>query len=203
MSSKSSWREITLKDILLSVTIPLIIALVIIALPLSEPILMQVEPALVGIFVYNLAEVILLAAVPMFLGLFVNRWAGGVAGFICGSVYALWWIGYANTPKITHDISLLGYLVSAMLIGYIAGALNKRSFSLSKMLVSTLIAGLVGSLFLFLTYQVSPLHMVIGGFGLFTTVTPRIVIGIIVPLLVRASLRLHKPKIENTLTSPH
>ena len=61
-----------------------------------------------------------------------------------------------NTPKITHDISLLGYLVSAMLVGYIAGALNKRSFSLSKMLISGIIAGLVGSLFLFLTYQVSP-----------------------------------------------
>ncbi len=191
------------KNILLGVIVPLIVALVIIGLPLSEPLLMRVEPALVGIFVYSLAEVLLLAAVPMFLGLFLNRWAGGAAGFMCGSVYALWWIGYANTPKITHDISLLGYLVSAMLVGYIAGALNKRSVSFSRMLVSGIVSGLVGSLFLFLTYQVSPLHMVIDGFGLFTTVTPRIVMGIVVPALIAASLRLHKPKSGDTPAISH
>ena len=72
----------------------------IIALPLSEPLLMHVEPALVGIFVYSLAEVLLLAAVPMFLGLFfepLGWWAQRAS--LCGSVYALWWVGYAKYAK--------------------------------------------------------------------------------------------------------
>ncbi len=193
----SSWKEISLRDVLYGVIIPIIVALVIVGLPLAEPLINHVNPSLTGIFVYSLQEVILLAAVPMFVGLFLNRWIGGAAGFISGSIYALWWVGYANTPKITHDISLLGYVVSAMLIGYIAGALNKGSFSFSRMLVSGLVAAIVGSAFLFMTYQVSPLHMVTGGFGLFTTVTPRIVMGLVVPALIKAAMRGHKPKVED------
>ena len=132
---------------------PTIVALLILAFPLAiGPALKTIDPTLKSIFVDGLQEAILIVGVPMFLGLLWNQWAGGASGFLLGSIYAL----YANDMFVYYEysageISNLGYVVCAMLTGYIAGALNKGSYSFRRMLISGLTAGIIGLLVLFLT----------------------------------------------------
>jgi hypothetical protein len=185
-----SWKEWKLTDILYGIVVPVIVALVIIAFPTAiKTALHGIDPSagLESILVFGLEEVILIVAVPMLLGLVWNQWAGGAAGFLLGSIYALaqsslyatYGAGYAT------DISLLGYVVSAMLIGYIAGALNKGSFTFLRMIIAGLLASIVGGLFLFLAYSISPLHMTTGAYGFFITMLPRIIFGIIIPIIAK------------------
>jgi len=189
-------RDLKLKDILFGIIIPTIVCLIIIWFPLNERTLASIDSAFQGIFVFGTQEVIMIVAVPMMVGLLMNKWAGGVAGFLLGSIYALWYglygsIGMGNMvfSSWIHNISLLGYLLSSMLIGYMAGALNQKSTKLSRLVFSGLTAAIVGGLFLFFTeQQVKPL-MVYGEYGFFITMTPRIVFGIVVPLIVKAILR--------------
>jgi len=92
------WREL-LKDILYGAVVPLIVGFIIIAFPLSQPLLRQINPALIGILVFGLEEQILIVAVPMLFGLLWNQWAGGASGFLLGSNYALWYAIYGGrTP---------------------------------------------------------------------------------------------------------
>jgi hypothetical protein len=184
-------KDLTIKDILYGVIVPFIVGLVIIAFPLGERTLQNIYPAFVGIFVFGLQEVIMIVAVPMMLGLLWNKWAGGASGFLLGSIYALWYAiyGIRAGSRWTGDISLLGYLLSGMLIGYMAGALNQRSHAFSRLLFSGLTAGIVGGLFLFLTEQLSSLHMVTGAYGFFITITPRVVFGIIIPAFAKLFIR--------------
>lgn len=182
----AGWRELKLRDILYGVVVPFIVGLIIIAFPLSRPLLRQLNPGLINILVFGIAEVILTAAVPMLLGLVWNQWAGGASGFLLGSIYALWYAIYGiSTPGWTSDISLLGYCVSAMLIGYMAGALNKRDSAFSRMLFSGLVAGIAGSLFLWIPLQLSAFHAVYGAFGFFVTIAPRIAAGVLMPILAK------------------
>jgi hypothetical protein len=183
-------RDLKPKDILLGIVIPTIVCLVIIWFPLNGRTLASINPAFQGIFVFGVQEVIIIVAVPMMLGLFWNKWAGGASGFLLGSIYALWYAVYgASSPGWVHNISLLGYLLSAMLIGYMAGALNQKSTKLSRLLFSGFIAALAGGLFLFFTEQQTANPTVYGWFGFFVTMTPRLVFGIVVPLVVKLLLR--------------
>jgi hypothetical protein len=68
------WKEL-LKDILYGAVVPLIVGFIIIAFPLSQPLLRQINPALIGILVFGLEEQILIVAVPMLFGLLWNQWA--------------------------------------------------------------------------------------------------------------------------------
>jgi hypothetical protein len=178
-------RDIKLRDILLGIIAPLIVCLIIIWFPLNEQNMMNLNPALQGIFVFGVQEVIMVVAVPMIVGLVWNKWAGGATGFLLGSIYALWYGLYGSaSPSWVHNMGLLGYILSAMLIGYIAGGLNKKSKQLSRLIVSGFIAALVGGLFLFLVDQfASPLY-VYGSYGLFITMTPRLIFGIVIPLII-------------------
>jgi hypothetical protein len=183
-------RDLKPKDILLGIIIPTIVCLVIIWFPLNERALGSINPAFQGIFVFGVQEVIIIVAVPMMLGLYWNKWAGGASGFLLGSIYALWFAIYGiRSPSWPNNISLLGYLLSAMLIGYMAGALNQKSTKLSRLLFSGLTAGLVGGLFLFFTEQQTAKPMVFGWYGFFVTMTPRLVFGAVVPLIVKAIIR--------------
>jgi hypothetical protein len=191
-----NWKKWTRNDILFGFLLPLIVALVIIAFPASSSVLASINPALIGILVYGFEEVIMLAAIPLFLGLLWNQWAGGVSGFMLGSLYA---IQYAllgtGTPGWSSDISLLGYVVSAMLIGYMAGALNKKSDNFYRMVIAGLIATITGALVLFLTYQLSSYALVTGPFGLFLTVVPRITAAVLCPVFAKIFIRFDlKPK---------
>ncbi len=187
-------KDLKLKDILFGIIIPTIVCLVIIWFPLNQRTFASINPAFQGIFVFGTQEVIMIVAVPLMVGLMYNKWAGGATGFLLGSIYALWYGLYGSmSPTWIHNISLLGYLVSSMLIGYMAGALNQKSTKFSRLLFSGLTAALVGGLFLFLTEQQAKPLMVYGEYGFFITMTPRLVFGVVVPLIVKAIFR-HQSK---------
>ncbi|MEM2537533.1 MAG: hypothetical protein QXK29_05265, partial [Candidatus Bathyarchaeia archaeon] len=77
-----------LGDILYGVIAPCIVAALIIIFPAYLKSIIA-DPTLQAIFVDGLGEAILIIAVPMLFGLLWNRWAGGAAGFLLGSIYAL------------------------------------------------------------------------------------------------------------------
>jgi hypothetical protein len=185
-------RELKLKDVIFGIVLPIIVVLAIIWFPLNENWLRSLGfgGALQGIFVFGVQEVIMIVAVPMMVGLIWNKWAGGATGFMLGSIYALWYGLFGSmSPGWIHNLSLLGYLLSSMLIGYMAGALNQKSTHLSRLLFSGFIAALAGGLFLYLTAQLSTPVYVTGEYGFFVTMTPRLVFGIVTPLICKAILR--------------
>jgi hypothetical protein len=197
-------RDLKTKDILLGIVAPIIICLAIIWFPLNERNLAGINPAFQGIFVFGVQEVIMIVAIPMMLGLAWNKWAGGASGFLLGSIYALWYGLYGSmSPSWVHNISLLGYLLSAMLIGYMAGALNQKSAKLPRLLFSGFVAALAGGLFLFFTEQQTAHPMVYGWYGFFVTMTPRLVFGIVVPLIVKLVMRHGTAKTVAGEITPH
>ena len=193
-----SWKEWKLGDILYGIAVPLIVALVIIIWPtVVGPALHNVDTSdtLKSILVYGVEDAILLVAVPMLMGLVWNQWAGGASGFLLGSIYAI------STYQLyglqgDQNVFVLGYVVSAMLIGYVAGALNKGSSSFLRMVVSGLVAAIIGGLFLYFTYVVpsdiinavpQPINMAAPDYtySLFITLLPRIIFGIIIPIIAK------------------
>ena len=199
----ASWTDWKLNDIIWGIIVPVIVAFLIIIFPMElRPILSDIDPGgtLPAIFVDGLGEAILTVGIAMFAGLIWNKWAGGGAGFITGSIYAL----YVNdtfaaaglmSPEtwMVAEISNLGYVICAMLTGYIAGALNRSSFSFRRMLIAALVGATIGGLFLIWTQLISPFGMVTsdalftGNLGenvLFLTFLPRIIYAILIPILV-------------------
>ncbi|MBC7131187.1 hypothetical protein H5T51_08285 [Candidatus Bathyarchaeota archaeon] len=177
-------------DVLYAVIVPCIVAFLIIAFP--HYLAPALDPTLRAIIVFGLGEAILIVAVPMLFGLLWNQWAGGASGFLLGSVYALYVndsfaAAQAWTPDgMIGDISNLGYVVCAMLTGYIAGALNKGSFSFKRMVGAALTGGIIGGLFLLYTQLISPFGMVTDVYyNLFVTLLPRIVYGIVIPIIAK------------------
>ncbi len=188
--SESSEPSIKVGDILYAVIIPCIVAFLIIAFP--HYLAPMLDPTLAAILVYGLGEAILTIAVPLLFGLLWNQWAGGASGFLLGSIYAL----YVNDTfaamqmfgpsGMAGDISNLGYVVCAMLTGYIAGALNKGSLSFKRMVVSALVGGIIGGFFLLYTQLISPFGMVTDlGYSIFITILPRIIYGIVIPIIAK------------------
>jgi hypothetical protein len=103
------------------------------------------------ILVSGFAQMIILG-VPLILGLLWNKWAGGCAGFIMGGLYYVASAGQYNglysSLGVTNynffgDVSMLFYLVNAVVIGYMAGALNNGSTNFIRMIGSGLTASLV------------------------------------------------------------
>lgn len=187
-------RDLKLKDILYAIIFPTLVCLLIIWFPLNQRTLASINPAFQGIFVFGVQEVIMIVAIPMLLGLIWNKWAGGASGFLLGSIYALWYGLYGSmSPTWIHNIGLLGYLLSAMLIGYMSGALNQKSTKLSRLVFSGVTSALVGGLFLFFTEQLATTVLVYGAYGFFVTMTPRLVFGIVTPLVAKFVLK-HQSK---------
>ena len=181
----TDWKEWKRNDIIFGIIVPCVVAFLIIIFPMEiRPILGDINEDLQFILVDGLGEAILIVGIPLFLGLIWNQWAGGASGFLLGGIFAL----YQNDQYVVYqyawnDISILGYLVCAMLTGYIAGALNKGSYSFRRMLISGLVAAIIGGIFMFWTFTISPLGMATDvPFTLFTTFLPRIIYGIIVPI---------------------
>jgi len=182
----NSWKEWKLADVLFGIVVPSLVALLIIGVAMVS------TPSLIGLK-YPLLEAIVIVGVPMLLGLIWNQWAGGASGFLLGSLYALYYADQLYAFQGHADISLIGNLVSAMLIGYIAGALNKRSDNYRRMLIAGVISGFMGSIIVLSVGQFSPIlgETTIGGIAL--TLLPRILAGLIVPLIARAFLK-HRTK---------
>ncbi len=168
--------------LLFGIVIPTIVAFLIIGIAMSTSIAATATK-------YILLEAIVVVAVPMLIGLVWNQWAGGATGFLMGSLYTLYFADQLYASQGSGDISLLGNLVSAMLIGYVAGALNKRSSSLKKLLLAGVIAGILGSFIVVFTSNYSTILGPATLEGSVTTFLPRILAGVIVPVIAKAFLK--------------
>jgi hypothetical protein len=169
-------------DVLFGVVAPTLVALLIVGIALLS------TPELIGLK-YPLLEAIVVVGVPMLIGMIWNQWAGGSSGFLLGGLYVLYYSDQLYAAQGSADISLLGNLVSAMLIGYISGALSKRSDSYRKMLIAAVTAGIMGTLIILLANQFSTIVGNPGIGGAVLVLLPRILAGILVPLVARAFLR--------------
>ncbi len=101
-----------------------------------------------------------------------------------GTFYALYW---ANS---FHGISgsgtvLLAYIVSPMLIGYMAGALNHRSDNFKRLLISGIVAATIGGIVMFTIFQMSPANVVTGATGFALTVLARILAAVLTAVVVK------------------
>jgi hypothetical protein len=195
----SSWTDWSLNDILWGIIIPVIIAFVIVIFPTElAALLTEIDPymSLNAIFVDGLGEAILTTAIPLFAGLIWNQWAGGGTGFLLGSIYALYvndaysvmaaTMGVGMTGMgMVGDISTLGYVVGAMLCGYMSGALNKGSYSFRRMVVAAMVAAIIASLFQLWTGLISPLGMVTDAlYSGSLIILPKVIYAIIIPIFV-------------------
>jgi len=154
------------------------------------------------------AQMIVLG-VPLVLGLVWNKWAGGAAGFIMGGMYYIGsaglYTGYYETSSGHYnffgDMSMLGYLVMAIIIGYMAGALNNKSTSFKRMLGAGLTAALITAViqaYLNYTVSLSPsmsmnhanwqstqLFGIAGAYAFVLAFVPSIALGVIVPIIAK------------------
>jgi hypothetical protein len=204
--------KLTLSGVLWGFVIPLIIGIVIVLFPaVLRPALDSWFPPatmesaaspyafLTVIFTHGFALMVVLG-VPLFLGLNWSKWAGGAAGFVTGTLYYVAFAGYniqysletygMSAGNLYADPSFIGnYIVAGILIGYIAGALNNKSFSFKRKLGAAMTAAVTVGIFSFvLNYTVSfAAYMTRGdpGFALFTALLPMIILGIIVPIISR------------------
>jgi hypothetical protein len=216
-------EKFKLKDIAYGLVIPILVGILIIAFPaILRPALDSWFPPpdmatgaagsdyafITVIFTHGFALIVMFA-IPVVLGLIWNKWAGGAAGFLLGTLYYLGYAGYFNwfnvqglmpyviadptqvkalLPNLYADPSFIGnYIVGGLLIGYITGALNNGSYNFKRMLGAGLTAAVAVGLFQFiLNYTVSFGAWMTQGnwqFALFTTMLPMIILGIIAPII--------------------
>jgi hypothetical protein len=156
------------------------------------------------ILVSGFAQMIVLG-VPLILGLLWNKWAGGAAGFIMGGMYYVASAGQYTSLYATYssgavnynffgDVSMLFYLVNAIVIGYMAGALNNGSTNFKRMLGAGLTAAIITAVIqAYMNYFVSlepARQMTIGMwadplYAIVLNFVPSIALGVIVPILAK------------------
>ena len=155
----------------------------------------------------EIEELVITVAVPLLLGLVWNQWAGGTSGFLMGSIWSMWYAvkyglysGFAggqSARAFNLGPTLLGWVLSAMLIGYMAGALNKHSENFRRMLIVGIGTTAVGGFFLLGMFQLSPSNVVPFDFsGFAINVATRIAAGAIVAVIAKVfmwyGVALHK-----------
>ena len=136
-----STEPFKLKDILYGLVIPILVAILILLFPtvirealdsaFPPPDMMTGDPGspyafLTVIFTHGFAQMVMFG-VPLILGLLWNKWAGGAAGFIMGTLYYVAMAGYnimdslivfgtEYTPNLYSDPSFIGnYIVGGIL----------------------------------------------------------------------------------------
>ena len=144
--------------------------------------------------------------IPLVLGLLWNKWAGGAAGFIMGGIYYVASAGQFTSSYAVYsqgvvnynffgDVSMIFYLVNAVIIGYMAGALNNGSSKFMRMLGAGLTAAIITAVIqAYMNYTIAlepgrvmaqnqwatdPLMAIVTGF------VPSIALGVIVPILAK------------------
>jgi hypothetical protein len=174
MASWTDWKQ---SDILLGIIIPCIFGFLII---ICARVRVDTSYTSNAVFIDGLGEAILTVGIPIFFGLVWNKWAGGCAGFITGSVYAL----FVNDTLIaTGAYTASSMVICAILTGYITGSLNRDSLSFRRMLISGLLGGIIGGLFLWWTQLISPFGMVIDHpYYMFPNMLSRIISGVIIQM---------------------
>ena len=214
-------EKFKLSDILYGIVIPLVLVLLIAVLaiyvnPGGQFHVLGVEGiggTIAVIFTQGFAQMIVLG-VPLILGLLWSKWAGGAAGFIMGGMYYVASAGLYNGyyghygVEFYHnfygDISMLFYLVNAVIIGYMAGALNNGSTNFKRMLGAGLTSAIITAVIqVFMNYNftldfkvqlnrgLSSIHrerwlMDFGTdpvYGFILAFVPSIALGVIVPII--------------------
>ena len=205
-------------DVFNGVIIPLILVLLIFVLAVYVNVsgtihIFGSNNVIAVILTSGFAQMIVLG-IPLVLGLLWNKWAGGAAGFIMGgiyyvanagqftAVYAVYSSGATNY-NFFGDLSMLWYLVMAVIIGYMAGALNNGSSNFKRMLGSGLTAAIITAviqLFMNYNYSLAPARTmahnlwlesngaVTAGslaYGFTLAFIPSIALGVIVPILAK------------------
>jgi hypothetical protein len=200
-------NKIKVSDIFGGIVIPLILVLLIYVLAVYVNVGGQYHllgQDVIGVILTNGFAQMIILGVPMVLGLLWNKWAGGAAGFIMGGLYYVASAGQYNgllaTAGVTTynyfgDISMLFYLVNAVIIGYMAGAINNGSSNFKRMLLSGFTAAMVtafiqaymnttvaleyGRKMALDQWANDPLMAIVTGF------VPSIALGVIVPILAK------------------
>lgn len=182
------WKEWSRGDVIYGIAAPVLVVLLIVAISQLGRFFGGGFSIVTGITM-ELQELVVIVAVPLMLGLVWNRWAGGASGFLMGSFYALYWADSYHSPfagnVMGYGTVLLAYVVSAMLIGYVAGALNKRSEDFRRMLISGVVAATIGGVLLFGIFLLSPANVVTGLDGFLLTVLTRTACGAIIPVIAK------------------
>ena len=132
----------------------------------------------------EITELTIIVAIPLTLGLIWNRWAGGASGFLMGTFYAIYWMDSLNRLEGGGTL-LLAYILSPMLIGFMAGALNKGSDDFKRMLISGLVAATVGGIMLLVIFQLSPSNVVTGVDAVLLNIIPRMLMGVIIAVVAK------------------
>jgi len=192
------WKDWDRSDVLYGIIAPLVVVLVIVGLSLVGSFFMSSggmsgsTGIVIGI-ISEIEEMVVIVGVPLLLGLVWNRWAGGASGFLMGSIYAMWFqvkygaFSSGTSPRMAMGFgpTLLGWVLSAMLIGYMAGALNKRSENFRRMVIAGVVSTTVGGVFLFGMFQLSPSNVMIGVDAFLLTVLTRTAAGVIIPIIAK------------------
>jgi hypothetical protein len=186
------WKQWSRSDIIYGVVAPVVVVLLIVGISQLGRLLGGGFEGIGGVvfgITMELEELTVIVAVPLILGLVWNQWAGGASGFLMGSIYALYWADSYHSAVARNfpgsGTVLLAYILSAMLIGYMAGALNKRSENFRRMLIAGLTAGTIGGIFLFAVFQLSPANVITGIDGLLVTVLSRTGCGLLIPVIAK------------------
>lgn len=207
----AGWKDWSQSDVIYGIIVPLVVVLVIVGLSFVTPFLMSISGGnfesvgiVIGI-ISEIEELVVIVGVPLLLGLVWNRWAGGASGFLLGSIYAMWWAvkygmfasGAFNRGGSGFGPTILGYVLSAMLIGYMAGALNRRSDNFKRLVIVGLVSATVGGVFLFGMFQLSSSNVVTGVYGFLLTVLTRTAAGVIIAVIAKVfmwyGVALNKP----------
>jgi hypothetical protein len=182
------WKQWNRSDIIYGIIVPVIVVLLIVAISKLDTLFGGGYNAVTGI-VMQIQELLVIVAIPLMLGLAWNKWAGGASGFIMGSLYALYWADSYRSPFagsiLGANTILLGYLLSAMLIGYMAGALNKRSDNFLRMMIIGVFTTTLGGIMLFGILLLSPANVVTGIDGFLITVLSRTACGATIPIFAK------------------
>ena len=156
----------------------------------------------IGVILVNGFAQMIILGIPLVLGLLWNKWAGGAAGFVMGGIYYVANAGHYNglyasqgvtTYNFFGDISMLFYLVNAVIIGYMAGALNNGSTNFKRMLLSGLTASIITAViqsYMNYTISLEPARQMAQSswvvdpvLAVVTNFVPSIALGVIVPIL--------------------
>jgi hypothetical protein len=177
------WRKWTKNDIVFGIILPVIAVFVIVLISKLQSIIGG-EPGIVLGLTMEILELVVIVGVPLALGLLWNQWAGGSSGFLMGTFYALYWSNSFHGMPGSGTV-LLAYVLSPMLIGYMAGALNKRSDNFKRLLISGIVASTIGGIVLFSIFQMSSANVVTGTIGFALTVLARMLAAVLTAVVVK------------------
>ena len=204
METPKSMKSIILDGIVIPLVLVLLIYVFAVYLNVGGTYhVLGAENIIAVILVSGFAQMIILG-IPLILGLLWNKWAGGAAGFIMGGLYYVASAGQYNglysSLGVTQynffgDVSMLFYLVNAVIIGYMAGALNNGSTNFKRMIGAGLTASIIVAViqaYLNVTVALEPgRNMAIASWNtdpllaITTNFLPGILLGVIVPILAK------------------